>query len=102
MGLTRTVTEHQVFLLILNPCMSRAEDRQIAIASTEREKLVEYFNSSKLAEPYKDESGVYRTFDIGFLRNFNDTNIDEISTFGHGIFEEWIPERDLNNLTLML
>ena len=103
---TRTVTQVKIWKLIMNPVWDRLESRQIVVWSDDKEKLVNYYNQSKV-EPYQEESGRggghkwYLNFSpTSFMHKFNplDTPSLDPNDWGHGIFWEWVDSEIIDGI----
>lgn len=84
---TRCITQVKIWKLLLNPMTGKAENIEIAVMSTDRQKVVDYYESKKV-ELYKDD-GFNKQFEKGSLLEwFNDTRWSG----GEKIEEEWVDE----------
>lgn len=94
---TKNITIVRIYKLILNPMYDRAETRRLVAISTEYDRLVSWYRSQFVDDPYS-ENGYYKVFKKGSpLEYFNEAgslNLNDGGSFGHGIFDEWI---DLND-----
>lgn len=100
---TRTITQVKIYILVMNGVYDNAECGSVAAVSTSRDKLIEYYRSQLLpeSERFRDEYGRYRSFKKGPLHDYNplytfDTKSD---MFGHGMVEDWVTEKELDNVT---
>lgn len=87
---TRTVEQVRLYVLVLNTFGS-AEESAIACISDSYNKIVDFYNSQLLDEPYW-ENGYRISFKDGPLKYFNpcpSLDLSYISVFGHGIHSEW-------------
>lgn len=89
----RTVQEGRIYILVLNPINSAAEDGSIAAISDDYNRLVGWYKDQFASESWEDGQW-YKTFKKGspiewynpcFSLKLNDTQ-----PFGHGIHDEWI------------
>lgn len=101
---------------------SNTEEKSIVAISYEKDKLIEWYNAEFEAEPYVSIADNYfpakgdfsdnkiegQRFHKIFKRQgplewFNPLqDIYRMGTFGHGIYEEWIQEKDINSELLMV
>jgi len=103
---TRTVTQVKIWTLIMNPVYGRLEDRQMVAWSDDKEKLVDYYNQSKV-ESYQEESGrgdghkYYLNFSpTSLMHKFNPLDTPDLhpNDWGHGIFWEWVDSEIIEGL----
>jgi len=84
---TRTVIEIKIWKVLLNRMTGRAEEVDIAVMSTDRQKIEDYYNSKKV-DIYED-GRFNKNFKKGSLLEwFNDTRWNRNSPFE----EEWVDE----------
>lgn len=91
---TRTITQVRVYKLILNPMTANAEAGEIVAISTDYQKLVDWYESQKAPEMWRDGRW-NKTFAEGSpLEWYNPDNIElnAPSCFGQGIRDEWVKE----------
>lgn len=83
--------------------MDRMEARRHVASATDKQQLIDWMNSNRAPEPYR-EVGYTKTFHKGsYLEWYNPVEFlkdgcGEVNDYGHGIFEEWINQADYNNL----
>ena len=88
---TRINTQVKIYFIVMNGVYDNAEVGHIAVISTSREKLIEFYKSQVIDEPFRDEYGRYRSFKSGPLYDFNPLDsFDEPDAFGHGVKDEWV------------
>ena len=92
----RIVKQVRIYKLILNPMVCAYEAGEIVALSGDYNRLVSWYEEQKLYEPYRDDSGWYRTFaKESPLHWFNPADNLELNCtdhFGHGISDEWVNE----------
>lgn len=73
-----------MFLLILNPMTSNAENTRVLAKSSTRERLQAFLDAERLPEPSRTEDGYLRAFREGPLYWFNppDDNYTGIADIG--------------------
>jgi hypothetical protein len=103
---TRTVTQVKIWKLIMNPVWDRMESRRMVAWSDDKEKLVNYYNQSKV-DSYTEDStnGDGRKWHLNFsptslMHHFNPlSTLDlEPNDWGHGIFWEWVDSEIIDGL----
>jgi len=110
---TRTITEVKTFKLILNPIHERCEHGQIVVISTDRDKIIEFYNNELVPGGYTDEGinawdNSVKIWHKQFRRNgplewFNPVSdiLNGLDMHHHGISYEWIEEDTYHNTTIV-
>lgn len=92
---TRQINQVRVYKLILNPMAGCSEAGELVAFSTDYDKLVNWYNSQRAAEPYRDGHW-WKVFAPGTpLEWYNPADwleLNNLGLFGHGIADEWINE----------
>lgn len=93
----RTVVEGRIYVLFMNPITGRCEDCVPVAASSDYQKLCDWYNSYK-CEPYRD-GRFTKNFTAGHvLENYNPVNTLDLNPNGiiwhHGIYDEWVKVED--------
>jgi len=92
---TRTITQVRVYKLILNPMTANAEAGELVAASTDYQKLVDWYNSQKAPEPWRDGQWNKVFAEGSPLEWHNPADNLELNApdiFNHGIRDEWVAE----------
>lgn len=92
---TREIVQAKIYGLKLNSVLERAEHYDIVAISGSEQALMNWYNSQKLAETERDETGYVRSFKEGPLRNYNPF---EWCNLGQGVFTEWINIDELDQI----
>ena len=98
----RSVTEVKLYKLVLNDMrFDHIEDGKIVAISSDYEKLVEWYNSQRAPEMWRD--GRWGKFFAQYspLEWFNPASSLELNNtypFGQGISEEWVREESLDRI----
>ena len=89
----RTVQEGRIYILVLNPITSVAEDGSIVAISDDYNRLVGWYQDQFASEQWKDGSW-YKTFTrdspLEWYNPCYSLELNDIQPFGHGIHDEWI------------
>jgi len=99
----RTIEEVKVWRLYLNRMTApKIEMGEIAAWSTDRNRLIEFYNSQKV-EPYTDGRWAKCFAKDGPLEWFNPMGKDdgEPDFFGHGISYQWVTIDVLNDFQML-
>ena len=97
---TRTVEQTKVYFLVLNNMFcDKIEYNETVLISYNKDRLIDFYNSQLLDEPYRDDNGMYRTFKEGQLHDYNRvSDISEQDPFGNGIHSTWVNTDELYKL----
>lgn len=95
----RLITEIKIYKLLLNLMRDRLENQTLLAVATDKQKLIDWYNSQFATEPYTDStSEPGRNYRKAFkpeskLNWFNPCiDINTCDPWGHGIAEEWVEE----------
>lgn len=100
----RTITQVLIYKLVLNAMTGRMENAQLVAISTDKNKLIEYYNGELAPESYQDGQWAKSFKQSSELEWFNkiefldDASFDQCNDYGHGIQEEWVEEAALDNI----
>ena len=107
---TRTIQQVLIHKLIMNPMNARTEESDLVAWSTDKDTLINWYNSEIAEESYSDvqenygfENSVktwHKTFKKGSqLEWYNPLyNLEDINHYGQGIQKEWVNEELLPNI----
>ena len=104
---TRQITQVYIYQLFMNLMRDRMEACQILAISTDKQRLINWYNEQKTAEGWDDDfSEPGKTYRKKFKKGsrlewFNPLDNDDdfigINRHGHGIQENWINEDVFNS-----
>lgn len=94
---TKQVTQVKIYILALNYIEGKSEHSRGTVASTDKQKLIDWYND-QLCAPYRCDYGYTRNFKKeSKLYWYNPTDINIINDWnGAGIYEDWINLDTLN------
>ena len=99
---TRTITQVEVYKLVLNSIYHRAESGTIVAISTDYDKLVDWYNGQLSEESYTDENGYIHYFNKNsILYSYNpcpSVLLNDLDVFDHGISNVWVDIEDYGNI----
>lgn len=102
---TRTIEQVKVWSLKLNCIYDRAEEYEVVLLSTEKQKIIDYYNSNK-CDSYKDNSYIKQFKRGSLLEKYNALNSDNLkdATIRYDIpalESHWIREGGIKDLELL-
>lgn len=98
---TRIIEQTKVYKLICNPMSGCAEETVICAISTNYDTLVRWYNEQFADKAYREDH-FFKQFKKGspleWYNPIHNTGLGDVSTFGHGITEEWVDTRTLQEV----
>ena len=99
---TRTINEVKLYALVLNPMQApKIEYGEVVAVSLDYDRLVEWYNSQKAPEMWRD-GRFGKTFAKGspleWYNSANSLEPDDTQPFGHGINTHWVREENLSRI----
>lgn len=99
---TRTLTQVEVYKLVLNSIYHKAESGTIVAISTDYDKLVGWYSEQLSEVPYTDKNGYIHGFnENSILYSYNpcpSVLLNDLDVFDHGISNAWVDIEDYDNI----
>ena len=97
---TRIIEQTKIYKLICNPVTGQAEEATICAISTDYNALVNWYKEQLADEPYRDDRYLKQFKKGSRLEWYNPVFLvlNNTSTFGHGITDEWVDTKTLQEV----